>query len=144
MIDKCFKLYKKYEEIVNYIIVGGLTTAVSIGVKWLLLFTILDSENPLELQVSVILSWIAAVTFAFFSNKIFVFKSKNNNLLKEMISFYFARVLTLILEMVLMWFFVTLLKLNTDLWVVIITICLQFIIMVLNYVFSKLFVFKKN
>ena len=144
MINKCLKLYKKYEEIINYVIVGGLTTCVSIGVKWLLLFTIFNSENAFELQVSIIISWIAAVTFAYFSNRIFVFKSKCKSVLKEIVSFYLARVLTLILEMVLMWFFVTLLKLNSDLWVMIITIALQFIIMVLNYIFSKLFVFKKK
>ena len=144
MINKCLKLYKKYEEIINYIIVGGLTTGVSIGVKWLLLFTILNSENAIELQISIILSWIAAVTFAYFSNKKFVFKSKCESILKEMASFYLARVLTLLIEMVLMWFFVTLLKLNTDLWVMIITIAVQFIILSLNYIFSKLFVFKKS
>ena len=144
MINKCLKLYKKYEEIVNYIIVGGLTTGVSLGVKWLLLFTFLDSENAIDLQISVIMSWIAAVTFAYVANKKIVFKSECDSVLKEIVSFYLARVCTLGIEMILMWFFVTLLKLNTDLWVLIITIALQFIIMVLNYIFSKVFVFKKK
>lgn len=144
MINKLISLYKKYEEIVNYVIVGALTTGVSIGTKWLLLFTIFSSENAVQVQISIIISWIAAVTFAYFANRIYVFKSNCKNITKEIASFYGARVLTLLLEMVLMWFFVTLLKLNTNILVMIITIAVQFIIMVLNYVFSKLFIFKGN
>ena len=137
------KLYKKYEEIINYVIVGGMTTLVSLGSKWLLLFTILDAKDSFELQLSVIISWICAVAFAYIANRIVVFKSKNENILKEITSFVGARVLTLIIEMVFMWLFVTVFKLNTDLWVFILTIASQFIILVLNYVFSKIFVFKK-
>ena len=137
------KLYRKYEEIINYVIVGGMTTLVSLGSKWLLLFTILDAKDSFELQLSVIISWICAVTFAYVANRIIVFKSKNENILKEITSFVGARVLTLIIEMVFMWLFVTVFKLNTDLWVFILTIASQFIILVLNYVFSKIFVFKK-
>lgn len=143
-MKKIKELYKKYEEIVNYVIVGALTTLVSLGSKWILLFTVLDPKDELELQISVIISWILAVSFAYITNKIFVFKSKNKNILKEITSFFGARVLTLLLEMGIMWFFVTLLKLNTDLLVFIITILTQFIILVLNYIFSKLIVFKKE
>ena len=136
------KLYKKYEEIINYLIVGVLTTVVSIGVKWGLLFTILDPKNAIKLQVAVIISWIAAVTFAYFANRIFVFKSKSKNILKEIISFFGARLLTLGIEMFIMWLFVTLLKLNSDTWVAIWTIVVQILVTIFNYVFSKLFVFK--
>ena len=61
-----------------------------------------------------------------------------------MISFFGARILTLVMEMVIMWFFVTLLRLNSDTWVVIWTFVTQVLIMVFNYFFSKLFVFKKK
>lgn len=143
-MKKIIGLYKKYEELVNYIIVGGLTTVVSLGSKWILLFTVLDATKPLELQASVIISWICAVTFAYIANRIIVFKSKNKKILKEITSFFGARLLTLGLEMVIMWFFVTLLKLDTDTWVFIWTLITQVLILVLNYVFSKLFVFKKD
>lgn len=142
-MKKIISIYKKYEEIINYIIVGGLTTLVSLGSKWILLFTVLDASSPLELQIAVIISWICAVSFAYITNRIFVFKSNNKNILKEITSFFGARTLTLLLEMVIMWFFVTLLKMNSDTWVLIWTILSQFIILVLNYVFSKIFVFKK-
>ena len=143
-MKKIISLYKKYEEIINYLVVGGLTTVVSLGSKWILLFTVLDATKPLELQASVIISWICAVTFAYIANRIIVFKSKNKKILKEITSFFGARLLTLGLEMIIMWFFVTLLKLDTDMWVFIWTLVTQVLILVLNYVFSKLFVFKKE
>lgn len=142
-MKKIISIYKKYEEIINYIIVGGLTTLVSLASKWILLFTVLDAASALELQIAVIISWICAVSFAYITNRIFVFKSNNENILKEITSFFGARTLTLLLEMVIMWFFVTLLRMNSDTWVLIWTILSQFIILVLNYVFSKIFVFKK-
>ena len=142
-MKKIISIYKKYEEIINYIIVGGLTTLVSLASKWILLFTGLDAASALELQIAVIISWICAVSFAYITNRIFVFKSNNKNILKEITSFFGARTLTLLLEMVIMWFFVTLLRMNSDTWVLIWTILSQFIILVLNYVFSKIFVFKK-
>lgn len=142
-MKKIISIYKKYEEIINYIIVGGLTTLVSLASKWILLFTVLDASSALELQIAVIISWICAVSFAYITNRIFVFKSNNKNILKEITSFFGARTLTLLLEMVIMWFFVTLLRMNSDTWVLIWTILSQFIILVLNYVFSKIFVFKK-
>ena len=81
-MKKIVDLYKKYEEIINYLIVGVLTTVVSLVVKWGLLFTILDPKNSLQLQVAVVISWIAAVVFAYITNRIFVFKSKSKKILK--------------------------------------------------------------
>lgn len=143
-MKKVLNLYKKYEEIVNYLIVGVLTTVVSLVVKWGLLFTILDAKNALELQIAIVVSWIVAVIFAYITNRIFVFKSKSKNILKEITSFFGARVLTLVLEMGIMWFFVTLLKLNSDIWVLIWTIVSQGLVIIFNYILSKLFVFKKK
>lgn len=142
-MKKLIGLYHKYEEIVNYIIVGGLTTLVSLVVKYGLLFTVLEAEDAFELQVAIIISWIAAVSFAYVTNRIIVFKSKNKNIFKEVISFFGARVATLLMEMVIMWFFITFLKLNSDLYVLIFTFLTQVLIMVGNYILSKVFVFKK-
>lgn len=138
------KMYKKYKEVINYLIVGVLTTVVSLITKWALLFTVLDADNAFELQVAIIISWIISVLFAYVTNRIFVFCSKNKKIIKEMISFFGARVLTLVLEMVIMWFFVTFLKLSSNTWVMIWTIVSQVLVIILNYVFSKLFVFKKK
>ncbi len=143
-MKKILDLYKHHEEIINYLIVGVLTTIVSLAVKWGLLFTILDASNAFELQTSVIISWIIAVSFAYITNRIFVFKSKSQNILKEITSFFGSRVITLLLDMGIMWFLVTLLKLNTDTWVFIWTMVVQVLVTILNYIFSKLLVFKKK
>ena len=137
-------LYTKYKEIINYLIFGILTTIVNLIVKYELLFTILDASNPIQLQTAIIISWIVGVLFAYFTNRRFVFESKNKNKLKEFTSFVIARISTLLLEMILMWFFVTLLKLNSDLYVIIFTIVSQIVVIIGNYIFSKLFVFKKT
>ena len=137
------KILKKYKEFINYFIFGVLTTLISIGLKYLLLFTILEASNAIELQTSIILSWFASVLFAYFANRIFVFASKNNNKLKEFIIFIITRLSTLLLEMFIMWFFITFLKLNSDLYVIIFTLISEIAVSTGNYIFCKLFVFKK-
>ena len=142
MIEKMLELYKKYKEIILYLFFGVLTTIVSLGSKSILLFVLLDASNPFELQLSIVISWILAVLFAYITNRIFVFNSKNQNKIKEFISFIMGRIFTLFLEMLIMWF-VTFLKLNTDLYVIIFTLLTQVIVVIANYILSKLFVFKK-
>ena len=143
-LTKIKKRYDRNREIISYIIVGILTVLVNLIVKWTLLFTIFDAKNALELQTVVVISWLIAVFFAYFSNRIFVFKSNQKNVLKEIINFFLSRVLTLLLEMVIMWCLINVLGLNSNLWVVIWTCLVQIIVIVLNYILSKLFVFKKN
>lgn len=138
-----WNIYYDNTELWNYIIVGILTTLVSLGIKYLLLFLILDSSDPFELQLAVIISWIGAVSFAYISNRILVFKSKSKKYVSEIIKFFGGRVLTLFMEMVIMWFFVTLLGLDSNLWVIIITIICQILILIFNYIISKFIVFKK-
>lgn len=137
-------IYHKNEEFWSYIVVGLLTTIVSIAVKWGLLFTILDAKKEIELQIAIIISWIAAVLFAYVTNRFYVFKSKSKDLLKEFTSFVGSRILTLLMEMFIMWFFITFLKLDTKVWVIIWTVICQVLITLFNYIFSKIFVFKKK
>ena len=143
-MKKIKDLYKKYEEVIMYVIIGGITTLIGVGSKLLLLFTVFDAENSFELQLAIIISWILAVAFAYVANRIFVFKSKNDHILKEIVSFVSSRVITLLLDMGLLWLFITLIKMNSDFQVKVITIVIQVLVFVLNYVFSKLFVFKKK
>lgn len=140
MWKSCLKLYKKYEEIINYLIVGGLTTVVSLGSYYLCIYTFLDPDVWYQLQAANIISWICAVTFAYFANRIFVFKSKNEKKFKEVVSFYGSRVATLLMDMGIMFIFVTLLHLNDK----IMKLVVQVIVTIANYVLSKLFVFKKK
>jgi len=137
-------LYEKNKEIINYLIFGVLTTIVSLSSKYILLFTIFDASNAIQLQTTIIISWIAGVLFAYFTNIKFVFESNNNNKIKEFVNFVVARLSTLFLEMFIMWFFITLLKLNSNLYVITFTLISQIAVVIGNYVFSKLFVFKKK
>ncbi len=143
-MDKLIKIYKKNEEIVNYFIIGVCTTIVSLGVKYGLLFTILDAKDAFQLQLSVIISWIIAVSFAYITNRKIVFKSKDKNILKEATKFFGARVATLLMEAFVLWFFITFLKLNSDTYVIIWTMVAQVLVFIGNYIISKFFVFKSK
>ena len=143
-MQKIKELYLKHKEVVNYLIFGVLTTVVSLAVKYLLLFTIFDASNAIELQVAVIISWIAACLFAYITNRIWVFESKSKEIIKEMIKFFAARLSTLGLEMLIMFIFVTALGLNTDIWVIIWTLVSQVLVIIGNYILSKLIVFKNK
>ena len=133
------ELYLKYKELINYLVFGVLTTVVSLAVYYISVFTFLNPENAIQLQIANILSWIAGVTFAYFTNRKFVFESKENNKLKEAGKFVLARVITLVMDMIIMWLGVTVLHLNDK----IIKLVSQVVITVSNYIFSKIFVFKK-
>lgn len=144
MIKKIKELYIKYKEIINYLIFGVLTTLVNLSIKYLLFFTVLKATNPVQQPIAIAISWIVAVLFAYFTNRKFVFESNNKNRSREFFDFILSRISTLLLEMFIMWFFVTLLKLNSDLYVVIFTLVAQVAVVIGNYIFSKLFVFKKT
>lgn len=139
-MKKIINLYKKHQEIINYLIVGVLTTIVSLLTYYICVITILDPNKAIELQIANIISWVCAVLFAFVANKIFVFKSKNKNLFKEFTSFVSARVLTLLLDMLIMFIMVTALGINDK----ISKLVVQVVVTILNYIFSKIFVFKKS
>lgn len=144
MIEFFKKTYFKYKEEINYMIFGTLTAIVNLVIKYILLFTIFNPENGFQLQTAIVISWIVAVIFAYVTNRKYVFESKNEKWLKEFIGFVTGRLLTLLIEMFVMWFFVTFLKLNSNLQVIIFTLIAQVLVIIGNYIFSKLFVFKKR
>lgn len=143
-MQKLKEIYLKNKEIINYLIFGVLTTVVSLATKYLLLFTILDASNAVQLQIAVIASWILACLFAYITNRIWVFESKSKEIIKEMISFFTARLFTLGLEMIILFVFITALGLDSDTWVVIWTLVAQVAVTIGNYILSKLIVFKKK
>ncbi len=139
MIKKGIALYKKYEEIVNYLIVGVLTTVVS----WLaygLCKLFMNVDNAVQMQAAVIIRWIAGVIFAYFTNRRFVFKSRNPNMLKEAFDFTTSRLVTLFLDMFVMWLLPTVFHMND--WVS--TFISAVLVTVTNYIFSKFLVFRKK
>lgn len=137
-MKKIIDLYKKYAEIINYLIVGVLTTIVSIAIYWV--FTKVFHVNYM---VSNVISWIGSVSFAYVTNKIFVFKSKcdsSKDLFIEVYQFFMYRVFSLVIDIFLMYVFVELFNIDD----MIAKVIVQFIVIALNYIFSKLFVFKKK
>jgi putative flippase GtrA len=139
-VKKIVSLYNKYKEIVNYLIFGFLTTVISLIVYYGLTFTVLDPNKSVSLQIANILSWVAGVIFAYVTNRKYVFNSKNDNIVKEIGSFVGARVVTLIMDMLIMFIGVTLLKFNDKVFKLI----SQVVVIISNYLFSKIFVFKKE
>lgn len=138
---KLKNLYKKYKEIINYLIIGGLTTVVSLATFYIVRIFFLTNDTQLDIQISNIISWFFAVLFAFITNKKYVFESKKKGKenLAEMIKFYLSRITTLLIDMATMWLLTAPLNINDK----ISKIIVQFIIVILNYVLSKIFVFKK-
>ena len=138
-MGKINKIMGRYRELISYLIVGGLTTVVSLGTYYGCTLTVLDAAVPLQLQAANVLSWIAAVTFAYFTNRKYVFESRNQNMLKEAGAFYASRLSTLLMDMGLMFLMVTILGWDDK----IAKLIVQVVVTVANYVISKFFVFKK-
>lgn len=136
------KLYRKHEEIINYLIFGVLTTIVSL-ISYLLFANILFTvKNDLTVQISNILSWICAVTFAYITNKKYVFKSniKGKKQLKEAGSFYLTRLFSLIVDMFMMYILFSIIHMDDT----IAKLIVQVVVVILNYILSKIIVFKKD
>ena len=138
-MKKIWALYKKFEEIVNYLIVGVLTTIVS-WAAYGLCKLFMDVDNALMMQIAVIVRWVAGVVFGYFTNRRFVFKSKNPNMLKEGIDFAGSRVITLFLDMFVMWLLPSVFHVND--WIS--TFISAVLVTVMNYIFSKFIVFRKK
>ena len=129
---------KNYGEIIRYLIVGVLTTVVSLGVYYVCVLTFLNPQSALQLQAANVLSWIAAVTFAYITSRIYVFQSKCKDWLQEAAAFYSSRLLTLFMDMAIMFVVVTLCGMNDKLGKLVV----QVVVTIANYIFSKLLVFR--
>lgn len=132
-------LYFNYKEIINYLIFGALCTVVNFATYFLFAKIFLVEE-----VTSSGLSWFFAVLFAYITNKLFVFESKTNTnkeFFKEIISFFLARILSGILcDVGTFALMVKVFKIN-DIFSKIVT---QVMVIIVNYIFSKLFIFKKK
>jgi len=137
MIGKLKLLYQNHREVITYVFFGGLTTAVSLGTRYIAYFL------GVELNIADIISWICSVTFAFFVNKIFVFRNKatkTSDWLKQGVSFYGARLTTLAAQLAFMNVTVYVLGWNEAIMISV----AQVFIFIGNYLISKFFVFKKE
>lgn len=132
-------IYKKNKEIINYLIFGVLTTVVSFVV-----YFIFAKVFKIDSVISNGISWFFSVLFAFITNKLYVFESKEmgkKTLLKEVISFYLARLFTgVVCDLGVFALMVKVFKIND----VLSKLVIQVIVTILNYVFSKLIIFNKK
>lgn len=133
------ELLYKYKELARYVIVGICTTFVSLGTYFLCVGTFLNPDVAAQLQLANIISWTAAVLFAYVTNRLYVFESRNKNILREMLLFFAARVGSLIIDMGIMYLAVTVLGQDDKL----VKLAVQVVVMAANYVLSKLVVFRK-
>ncbi len=130
------RLYQKNEEIINYLVFGGLTTLVNV-VVFFVFNSLLDVQYLIANAISIVLS----ILFAFFTNKKYVFKSETITTqawLKEFLLFCSFRLVSAGFDMLSMWILVGGLELDSNL----AKLATQFIVVVLNYFFSKWFIFK--
>lgn len=131
-------LIKKYKHVLLYLIFGGLSTLVNIGV-YALCYRYLCFGNV----VSNIIAWTLTVLFVFVTNKSWVFGSKSMDrkvLFYEIVTFYGCRLATGLLDLAIMYVSVDILTLNA----LIMKVISNLIVIILNFAASKLVIFKKH
>ena len=140
MIEKIKELWIKYEEIITYLIVGVLNTIVSWAAFFICAYTILDAQVVWQNVLLSVISWVVGVVFGYFMNRKYVFKSKEPNIWKEFLQFSGGRVSTWILDAVMMVLMVNILSINETFSKLFVSV----LVMIGNYLISKLFVFNKK
>lgn len=138
MLEKIQNLLKKHWDILTYLVFGVLTTVVNYLV-YLPLYNLLG----IPAAVSNIIAWAFAVAFAFLTNKPFVFKSHDwsaKTVVPELSKFVGSRVATGAMETGIIFLAVDLMGWNGNLWKIVTSV----LVVILNYVFSKLLVFRKK
>lgn len=141
MQQKILALYKKHQELVNYLVVGVIGTVVSI-----VIFTALMKMTN-ESVLSNIISWVVTVILMYMLNRYFVFLEHAKDkvaILKEMSTFISARIATLLLETAIVWLGIDVMKLNSGLQIIVVKTVGQVLVIVLNFVAAKLVIFKKK
>ena len=142
MIEKIKELWKKYEEIIVYLIVGGITTVISWTAMFLVSYLAFGNpQHPTATQNLVLstVNWSAGVAAAYPMNRIWVFKSKDANIFRECSKFVVSRISTYVLEIVIRQVF-GFLGIN----VYVTTIVAAILVIIGNYILSKLLVFRKK
>ena len=132
------KLFFKYKEIILYIFFGAGTTFINIAVYFICSYLL-----KMGTVFSTIVAWILSVAFAYITNRIYVFQSKTRVIRKvilEIISFVNTRLITGLLDLLVMFLFVDILHCNDML----IKVSSNVIVIILNYIASKKIIFRKG
>ena len=137
-LKKLADWYREHREGMRYLVFGVLSTIINIVV-----FAICERILHLSTIISNVIAWIIAVLFAYITNKLYVFDSKTTKkqeLAKEIISFFSARIFTLVIETIFLKIVIDKLGFNE----ILMKIISNVIVIFLNYVFSKIFIFKEE
>lgn len=129
---------EKLRELTNYLIIGILTTTVSLITFFIFIQLLFTSQTKTDIQLANFLSWFCSVIFAYFTSRNYVFKSKETNKIKESIYFLTSRVATLILEIFLIEIMIYIFKSGSFTC----KIASQALAIISNYILAKLIVFK--
>lgn len=136
MLRELSKDKEKMKEIIVYVIYGILTTVVSIGSFALLRYFFVNINESILNFISIII----AIIFAYVTNRKFVFKSKEKNIFKEGGLFFISRIFSTLFEILLFFILNELIKMDGLIAKAIVT----FFVIIINYVLSKLIVFKSK
>lgn len=137
-MDFIIKTYRKHKEAIDYLFWGGVAFILS-----MILFYLFANVMNIYEQIANIISWIICVIFTYLTNRTFVFCSKVRglkNIFKEFKDFVTARVLTLVMENIILFVMIDLLSVNN----MISKLVGQFAVIVSNYFLSKLWIFKNK
>ena len=137
-LEKIVNLVLKYRRVLLYLFFGVVTTLVNI-----ISYKVCTNIFEINYLISNVIAWIIAVIVAYLTNKKYVFKVITKNLkeqIKEFITFILARIVSLIVDMIIMYLGVSILVINDT----IVKIISNIIIIILNYFFSKIFVFRNK
>lgn len=137
-MEKIKILFRTYYSLISYLFFGGLTTLINI-----VTFVIFQSYLGVNYQFANVIAWFISVIFAFVTNKLWVFESKTAGfpeLLREVFSFFGFRILSLVIDQLIMTFGVSVLHMDAAF----VKLVDQVFIVLINYVFSKLFIFKNS
>ncbi|KRM37836.1 GtrA family protein [Limosilactobacillus pontis] len=141
-MTKLVALFNRYRSVIAYLFWGVVTTVVNIVV-----FQFLSSGVHWNYQLANVIAWFLSVLVAYFTNKVWVFGSHYSTVkafLKEFFWFYFYRGLTLIMDVIIMYVGISLLKFNSPLQQLIVKIIDNVIVVIANYIFSKWLIFHDN
>lgn len=122
------------KELFLYVVFGTLTFFVNI-----ITYFFFESFLGINYLISNVLAWFLSVLFAYITNRIWVFESKSPDILKEMSLFFGGRIFSGAVDTALMYLFIDVLTIGNT----ISKIVVQVIVVILNYIFSKLIVFKE-
>ncbi len=137
-MEKIKEIWNRYKELILYVFFGGFTTLINIVVyfacrQWLVMSVVAADVS----------AWFLSVVFAYVTNKLFVFGSKSWRLqlvAKEVIEFFAARVFSLGVDVAILYVTVEVL----DWWELPMKIIANVVVIVINYIFSKWIIFRKD